>query len=233
VRSEFWDALAPHLAAIENNYLDISATRRIMDDLREPVLVVGAGQGLIVAEIRNAKLKCDGIDLSREMIRYAKLRRGIDVTLANARAMPIPSQTYETVLFATGVIDFTEDETAIRMMLEEGRRVVRESGRVFVAFYRLSAESEKFMSTIGLLKDNMLALRTSFEIYQLDPIQMVPWVAEKAGLSYLNVGHVSPNSGRDRKVASGAAREIVSFPGRASAPGASADSESAPRAEGQ
>ena len=105
--SEFWDALAPHHATIENHYLDVSATRRIMDDLRAPVLVVGAGQGLIVAEIRNAGLECGGIDLSSEMTRYAKLRRGIDIIHADARAMPIPDQAYETVIFATGVIDFT------------------------------------------------------------------------------------------------------------------------------
>lgn len=186
MRPEFWDAWAPHHAAVENNYLDVSATRRIMDDLREPVLVVGAGQGLIVAEIRKAGLQCDGIDLSSAMIQYAKVRRGIDIIHADAKAMPIPDQTYETVIFATGVIDFTDDETAIKMMLEEGRRVVRSSGKVFVAFYRLSAESERFMSAIGLLKDNMLTPRPTFEVYQLNPFQMVSWVATKAGLSYLS-----------------------------------------------
>lgn len=183
---DFWDALAPHHASIENHYLDVSAIRSIMSDLRAPVLVVGAGHGLIVAEIRKAGLKCDGIDFSSEMIRCAKLRRGINIIHADARAMPFPNRTYETVIFATGVIDFTADETAIRMMLEEGRRVVRESGRVFVAFYRLSRESERFLGTIGLLKDDMVTLRPTFEMYQLNPFQMVSWVAEKAGRSHLS-----------------------------------------------
>ena len=175
MRSEFWDALAPHHATIENHYLDVSATRRLMAGLHGPVLVVGAGHGLIVAEIRNAGLRCDGIDVSREMIRYAKLRRGIDIIHADARAMPIPDQAYETVIFASGV----------RMMLAEGRRVVRQSGKIFVAFYRLSAESERFMSIIGLLKDDNLTVRPSFEMYQLNPFQMISWVAKRAGLSYL------------------------------------------------
>lgn len=184
--SEFWDALAPHHALIENSYLDVSATRRLMADLRGPVLVVGGGHGLIVAEIRKAGLQCDGIDSSSEMIRCAKLRRGIDLIHADARAMPIPNRTYQTVIFATGVIDFTEDETAIRKMLEEGRRVVRESGKVFVAFGRLSAASERFLRTIGLLKGSTVMVRPCFEMHQLNPLQMVSWVARKAGLSYLS-----------------------------------------------
>src|SRR5882724_10734886 len=94
VHSEFWDALAASHAAVEDNHLNVSATRRIMGDLRAPVLVVGAGHGLIVAETRKAGLRCDGIDFSSEMIRYAKVRRGIDIIHADARAMPIPDQTY-------------------------------------------------------------------------------------------------------------------------------------------
>jgi ubiquinone/menaquinone biosynthesis C-methylase UbiE len=186
IRTEFWDALAPHHAPVENSYLNVSATRRIMGHLRAPVLVVGAGHGLIMAEIRKAGLRCDGIDFSSEMIRHAKVRRGIDIIHADARAMPIPDQTYETVIFATGVVDFTEDETAIRMMLKEGRRVVRESGKVFVAFYRLSAASERFLSTIGLLKGNIFTPRPIFEMRRLNPFQRVSWVAKKAGLSYLS-----------------------------------------------
>jgi len=42
--SRFWDALAAHHAAIEDNYLDLASLRRILSDVRSPVLVVGAGQ---------------------------------------------------------------------------------------------------------------------------------------------------------------------------------------------
>jgi hypothetical protein len=55
--SDFWDALAPHHSAIENNYFDLSSLRRIFHELREPILVVGAGQGLIVAELQKRGLQ--------------------------------------------------------------------------------------------------------------------------------------------------------------------------------
>lgn len=184
--AEFWDALARHHASIENHYLDVPAIRRIMDDVRPPVLVVGAGQGLIVEAIRRAGLECDGVDLSREMIRFARLRRGIALIRADARALPFANQAYETVIFATGVIDFAADDGAVKQMLREGCRVVRNSGSVFVAFYRLSAASEGFLKRLGLLKNNAMALRESMELYRLNPFQTVGWVARKAGTNHLS-----------------------------------------------
>ena len=50
--SDFWDALAPHHSVLENSYLDLSSLRRIQHEIRPPVLLVGAGQGLIVAALQ-------------------------------------------------------------------------------------------------------------------------------------------------------------------------------------
>ena len=72
--SGYWDALAPHHSSLENNYFDLPSLRRIVHDIHQPVLVVGAGHGLIVAELRKRGLRADGVDLSSEMIRYAKTR---------------------------------------------------------------------------------------------------------------------------------------------------------------
>src|SRR5436853_7027922 len=54
--SDYWDALAPHHASLENNFLDLPGLRRIMHHVRQPVLVVGAGQGLIVEELHKRGL---------------------------------------------------------------------------------------------------------------------------------------------------------------------------------
>ena len=102
--SDFWDALAPYHSEIENNYFDLPSLRRIIHEVGEPVLVVGAGQGLIVAELKHRGLQCDGVDFSAEMIRYARLRRGLDLIQADAKAMPLKSGSYQTIIYATGVI---------------------------------------------------------------------------------------------------------------------------------
>ena len=43
--SSYWGTLAPHHWRLENNYLDVSSVRLILGDIRQPVMVVGAGQG--------------------------------------------------------------------------------------------------------------------------------------------------------------------------------------------
>lgn len=52
-----WDGLAPHLAAMENNFFDLPSLRRIQQDVLTQVLVVGAGQSLIVAALQKQRLQ--------------------------------------------------------------------------------------------------------------------------------------------------------------------------------
>ncbi len=181
---EFWDILATQHAVVENNYFDLPSLRRILVAIHPPVLVVGAGQGLIVAELQSKGFRCDGVDLSPEMIRYAKLRRGLVLVQANARAMPFEARSYETIIYATGVVDFIGDEEEIRIILAEGKRIVTPSGKIFVAFYRLSDPSEEFLKRVGLLRNHFLFHKQTLEMYLLNPVQMVAWVAKKTGVGF-------------------------------------------------
>jgi len=177
--SEFWDALAPHHAGIENNYLDLRSVRRIVPQIRQPVLVVGAGQGLIVAELHRQRFQGEGVDLSSEMIKYAKVRRDITLVHANARALPFPERKYATIIYATGVIDFIGDELEIASILKEGRRILMDSGKMFVAFYRVSAAIEEFLGKAGLLTGNVIAQRETLRLYLLNPAQMVGFLTNR------------------------------------------------------
>jgi len=183
--NKFWDVLAAHHEAIEDNFLDLASLRRIIGEVRSPVLVVGAGQGLLVAELQSKGFQCDGVDFSAEMIRYARSRRRIGLIQADATALPLGDATYESVIYATGVIDFNSDEEAIRSMLSEGRRVVKPGGKIFVAFYRLSPALEDFLTKVRLLSDNVLLHRRSLETYLLEPAQLVQWVMKNAGTGWL------------------------------------------------
>jgi ubiquinone/menaquinone biosynthesis C-methylase UbiE len=127
--SDYWDALAPHHSSIENNYLNLPSLRRIIHDIHQPVLVVGAGQGLIVAELLKNGFQTDGVDLSSEMIRYAKRRRGLTFIEADAKALPFGERAYETIIYATGVVDFMGDEEQVRVILNEARRIISPSTR--------------------------------------------------------------------------------------------------------
>jgi hypothetical protein len=176
--------MAPHHSKIENSYLDLPSIRRITNDIHQPVLVVGAGQGLIVAELLRQGIQCDGVDLSSEMVRFAKIRRGLDLVQADACTLPFGKGTYRTIIYATGVIDFMMDEKQIRVILEEARRIAADSANILVAFYRFSASTEDFMIKLGLLNDNVLSFKEILEIYRLSPVQAFEWAAKRAKVSY-------------------------------------------------
>ena len=178
--ADFWNALAPFHSAIENNYFDLPSLHRILGELREPVLIVGAGQGLIVAELLKQGLHCDGVDFSAEMIRYAKLRRGLSLIQADAKAMPLKDAAYETIIYATGVVDFIGDEAEIKRIMAEAARIVSPTGSTFVAFYRASAAVENLLTEVGLLHNHVLLQRQTLEINGLDSFQMLRWVAKRA-----------------------------------------------------
>jgi SAM-dependent methyltransferase len=146
---------------------------------------VGAGQGLIVAELQKRGLQCDGVDFSAEMIRYAKLRRGLRLIQADAKAMPLKGGSHQTIIYATGVVDFMHDETEIKRIIGEAKRVVSPTGSIFVAFYRASAALEDFLTRLGLLNDHMLLQREALAINRLESFQMLGWVAKRAGVGYL------------------------------------------------
>lgn len=181
--SDFWNVLAPFHAEVEDSNFDLASVRCLIPEIHSPVLVVGAGHGLIVEEIRKQGYECEGVDLSEEMVRQARLRRGIALIRADAKALPVAAGSYETIIYATGVADFTGEEDEIRAMLTEGRRVVKESGKIFVAFYKASEVEEDFLAMVGLLSDGKVAFRESLEIYLLNPAQMVGWAARRAGLN--------------------------------------------------
>jgi SAM-dependent methyltransferase len=191
ISTDYWDALAPHLSSIENNYLNLPSLRRIIHDIHQPVLVVGAGQGLIVEELLKNGFQTDGVDLSSEMIRYAKRRRGLTFVEADASALPFGEGAYETIIYATGVVDFMGNEEQIRVILNEARRIKSQSGKIFVAFYKLSAASEDFLAKLGLLRNNVLFLRETLEIYRLKPVQTIAWVAKKAEVGFFRAGILS------------------------------------------
>ena len=183
---EFWDALASHHVLIEDNFFDLRSVRLLTDSIQDPVLVVGAGQGLLVAELRNRGFRCDGIDSSPEMIRFARLRRNLSLIQADARALSFSPGTYKSIIYATGVIDFIGEEEQIRAILVEGRRIVTSAGKLFVGFYRGSDAQERFLTRVGLLANHRLRYRQSLKIYGLTPLQMVAWVAGCAGTSRLS-----------------------------------------------
>jgi hypothetical protein len=75
--------------------------------------------------------------------------------------------------------------------MNEARRVITHSGKIFVAFYRFSAASEDFLARLSLLRNNVLSVREILEIHRLNPLQTIAWVANKAKAGHFRAGILS------------------------------------------
>jgi ABC-2 type transport system ATP-binding protein len=187
---KWWQTWAPYWETIEDRHLGVFLTEKLLDDMASPVLVVGAGQGLIVEHLKKKGFVVDGIDLEKEMILRARERRSIALVRADASALPLESDYYRTVIIATGVVDYVFETTVIKKILGEAFRVLRLHGVLLVSFYKLSPKTEKIYKKIGVIaEDNQYHLGRLFEILQrrkTKPISCVKPIARWTKRGYLS-----------------------------------------------
>jgi ubiquinone/menaquinone biosynthesis C-methylase UbiE len=157
----YWDAISPYMDYLENVLgINLDNLGPLIPLITSPVLVIGAGQGLLVAGLREYGFITEGIDFSPQMIAYAKKRRGIKLILANANRMPFRSRQFKTSIVATGVVDFLDNINEIGAIINETRRVTDAQGEVFVASMGTTAQTEELLRYIGIMSDsNQLRLR--------------------------------------------------------------------------
>ena len=162
----FWDAFSPYMDFLENVLgINLDNLAPIIPLIKSPVLVVGAGQGLLVEELQQRGFDTEGIDLSPQMVEYAEKRRGIRLILANANNMPFENGRFKTSIIATGVIDFLNDPDQIAAILNEVRRVTDAQGEVFVALFGVTPQLEELVRYIGFLSDNRLHPKEALPIF--------------------------------------------------------------------
>ncbi len=182
----YFDVWAPYWSYIEDFYLDIESLKHLMELIQSPVLVVGAGQGLLVEELLKQNLQVTGIDLSRKMIQYAKDRRGLELIHADARKIPFNDQYFQTSIIATGVLDFMDDEELIQQIISEVRRVTDASGKVLIAFNRFHPRAEELMRYTGLIsEDNQWCFRETYVAMSQKPHEFFASIQKNPNVSTL------------------------------------------------
>jgi hypothetical protein len=148
----YWDAMCPYVDYIENlvgiNTRNLDHIYRLM---KSPVLVVGAGQGLLVESLRQKGFRAEGVDLSLQMVAYAEKRRGIKLFHANANDMLFQDNQFAASIVATGVIDFLDDDDQITEILNEVKRVTDEHGEIFVGFLGFTPQNEELLRYVGAI----------------------------------------------------------------------------------
>lgn len=155
-KESYWTAWSPYWSYQEDFFLDSEAINKLATFFTNPVLIIGAGQGLLVEQLKKKNFTVDGIELDPQMISYAKKRRGLDLIEADARNMPFANESYKTSVIATGVVDFMDDEEQIKSIINEALRVTDGSAKVFVAFYKYHPKVEALLKYTGIITDKSL-----------------------------------------------------------------------------
>jgi ubiquinone/menaquinone biosynthesis C-methylase UbiE len=186
----FWTNWSPYWSYQEDFHLDLEAINKLTVAIIDPVLIVGAGQGLLVEQLRKKMFRVDGVDLDPNMVAYAKKRRGLDLTQADAKNMPFSDNRYKTSIIATGVVDFLDDEEQIRLIIDETFRVTDESGKTFVAFYKYHPKVEKLLRFGNVITDKgSLRFRRLYEMTILsfeNPIKFICALKNDANVGLLS-----------------------------------------------
>jgi ubiquinone/menaquinone biosynthesis C-methylase UbiE len=188
--ASYWTAWSPYWSYQEDFFLDLDAINKLSALITNPVLIIGAGQGLLVEQLQKNDFTADGIDLDPQMISYAKKRRGLDLIEADARNMPFANNSYKTSIVATGVIDFINDEEQIKSIINEALRVTDDSGKVFVAFYKYHPRVDALLKHTGLITENkFLRFKKLAEMTMLsfeNPIRFVRAVQNEMNVGFLS-----------------------------------------------
>ena len=184
---KFWGLWSPVWCYIEDNMLDLDSVNKLTSVIKDPALVIGAGQGLLVEELQKNGLKVDGIDSEPQMIAFAKKRRGLELILANGKKMPFADNTYQTSIIATGVVDFMDNEEQIWSILSEALRVTDNAGNILVAFYKFGSIAEQIMRLTGLLTDDGRWLfKRTYQAMRLKPFDLLKTIKKEANIGYFS-----------------------------------------------
>ena len=164
---KWWSTWAPYWEHMEDRHFKVGTLDKLMAAVSSPVLVVGAGSGLLVEHLRARGHATDGIDLDETMCVKAKRQRGIDIAHGDALALPYEDDSYGTVLIASGVADYADDAAIVGAMVDEAIRVLRIHGNLFVGFYQLHPVVEHVNRKLGVVKDGIFHMKRMFQVQQM------------------------------------------------------------------
>jgi ABC-2 type transport system ATP-binding protein len=165
--AKWWNTWAPIWEHMEERHMGSETISKIYSQITSPVLVIGAGQGVLMKYLIKKGFIVDGIDLNDNMISHAKKRNNIKIIKADAKKLPFKNNSYKTVIISSGVVDYIEDEALISKIINEAYRVTSPNGNMFVAFYLENEALEKIYKNLGVIANNKLYHKRIFAIDQM------------------------------------------------------------------
>jgi SAM-dependent methyltransferase len=149
ITRETWSNVAPYWDLFEIDGTTPADLRSFLGELSSPVLIVGAGQGLLIEALHVLKFEVIAIDYCRPMVEQAHQRRGVRMLVADATRLPFELGAFRTVIVPTGVLQ-AECELLNDRILCECLRVARPNARILFGFPCPSERRMTAMRAIGI-----------------------------------------------------------------------------------
>ncbi len=144
-----FEELCPHWALFEHTGLNERVLAAI-DCFRSPILLLGSGQGLVPQALQSLGHAVTSVDISRQMIAYARSRRNIETIHGDAASVSI-GRRFRTVVVNTGVITQANVRSPFaRAVVHNAAAHLTANGRVVLAYLKYSFSITVFEG-LGLL----------------------------------------------------------------------------------
>jgi len=148
-----WSKVSNFWEVFEEMGISPFTIRGFCKHLKSPVLVVGAGLGIVPECLCRMGYNVKSLDCTKEMAKKAKARRNLEMTICNATRTPFKDHSFGTVLINTGVVDTLNLRTDfIPRILQESKRLLRARGKVIVSFFREKPHMEFIYECLNLNK---------------------------------------------------------------------------------
>ena len=129
MQQQFWDTQAAEWDARRNDQgLQPHHIERMATWLTDPVLLVGAGRGMMLQALRAAGYSATGVDWSANMVAEAQREGIFGLSRGDAGDLPYDNQTLATVILSTGVLLPTHTRERREAYLGEARRILMPAG---------------------------------------------------------------------------------------------------------
>jgi ubiquinone/menaquinone biosynthesis C-methylase UbiE len=133
MQQQFWDDQAAHWDGRRNGQgLQPHHIDSMAPWLTDPVLLIGAGRGMILQALRAAGYAASGVDWSANMVAEAQREGIFGISRGDADHLPYGNQSFPTVIISTGVLLPTHTRDRREAYLGEAWRVLMPAGHLML-----------------------------------------------------------------------------------------------------
>ncbi|WMT76951.1 class I SAM-dependent methyltransferase [Bradyrhizobium sp. Ash2021] len=136
IQRQFWDNQAVVWDAERASHgLRPHHIERMATWLTDPVLLVGAGRGMMLQALRTKGYAATGVDWSANMVAEAQREGTFGLSRADAGHLPYDDQSVATVILSTGVLLPTHTQERRDAYFSEAWRILVPTGRLILCLW--------------------------------------------------------------------------------------------------